>query len=760
MTPPDNSRGEFTRLEALIAAQRRELDDLRVRAADRSISDLARGVLMERHGWDAGEAARQLDRLASEAGMTQVELAAELTGERAVSTGRADGQPRPGLVRARIETADDGPSVAAATLEEGLAPLGACAVALWLLEPDGGLELAGEAGFGPREAGRWRRIPPGVPSLPGRVISESTEVWWLAGAPEGEPTPVIGAAVRGARAVLPLRAAAITIGAMTVCWPEPLPEFPAELRHQLSSLAEVCAQALAARPGEQAAGTAYRHAWVLGLLDSLTGSVLFVRPVHDDAGQVADLRIDHLSDGFADPAGRGRGEIIGRRLLEVYPAAAVSGGLYERVLQVLETGEPQASRGEVVAALGLGGTQAQVLDVRVAPLFDGAVIIWRQAGEAEHLRVLLEHAQRLGHLGAWEENLHTGEIRCTDGVCVLFGDQPGTTIPIADLHLRVPQEDVPIVERFRHTLFTEKRRAVAAFRIIRRNDNSVRQMRAFAEPVTGPAGNVIAVRGAFQDVSAQYHTELALAVTRDQLASTEERAAEEHRLALRLQQAITPQAADPVEVTGLDVAARYRPASEGHLVGGDWYDTLVLPNKEVLLVVGDIAGHGLDAVNGMVTMRNCLRGLAITGAGPAALLGWLNSIACHFTASTVGTVVCALYDPETRMLRWARAGHLPPVLVRDGSARQLSQPAGLLFGADADARYEEVGTQLRFGDVLVMFSDGLVERKDAPIDQAIEGLLAATGEPDADVGAYADRLLATSPADTEDDTCLVVVRIR
>src|SRR5258707_6601701 len=103
-------------------------------------------------------------------------------------------------------------------------------------------------------------------------------------------------------------------------------------------------------------------------------------------------------------------------------------------------------------------------------------------------------------------------------------------------------------------------------------------MRAFAEPVTDPAGTLIAVRGAYQDVSADYHTQVAFAATRDRLADTEERAAEEHRLALRLQQAITPQAAEPVEVTGLEITAPYPPSGPSNLGSRDWHDTVPLPS--------------------------------------------------------------------------------------------------------------------------------------------------------------------------------------
>src|SRR5262249_58071555 len=141
----------------------------------------------------------------------------------------------------------------------------------------------------------------------------------------------------------------------------------------------------------------------------------------------------------------------------------------------------------------------------------------------------------------------------------------------------------------------------------------------------------------------------------------------------------------------------------GGVGGGDGYDGLLRPDKDVLLVVGDITGHGIDAVTGMVAARNALRGLAATGAGPADLLRQLNYAACHLTEGIAGTVVCGRYDPEARVLRWARAGHLPPILVRDGAAEMLPLPGGVLLGLDPDAEYEEATLNMRSGDNLLLF---------------------------------------------------------
>jgi serine phosphatase RsbU (regulator of sigma subunit) len=277
---------------------------------------------------------------------------------------------------------------------------------------------------------------------------------------------------------------------------------------------------------------------------------------------------------------------------------------------------------------------------------------------------------------------------------------------------------------------------------------------------------VVALHGAFQDVSSHYHTQVALAATQDQLADSEQRAAEERLLALRLQRAIMPPNATPVEAAGINVAVRYRPVGEGQLVGGDWYDTLLLPDNDVLLIVGDVAGHGIDAVTGMVAARNSLRGLAITGAGPAELLRLLNGVMCHLTSGVVGTVVCGLYNPDTRLLRWARAGHLPPVLVRAGAARALPLPGGVLLGMDPDAEYEEAIQPLEPGDSLLLFTDGLIERRGDSIEDVLQEFVEnvavdpkASATSDLTAAAQADRVLASRASDTGDDACLVIVRI-
>jgi serine phosphatase RsbU (regulator of sigma subunit) len=755
-----SSGEDVLRLAAVIDRQRRELDRLRADAAARSVVDMAKGALAERLGCSPAEAASQVLSLAAESGTAVAEIAAAIIGAEPVppsGTGPLGNQ----LTEAAIGLADDGGELAAAVLDHALAPLGAAAVALWLISADGGLDLLGEAGLGPAEKSRWRHLPPQMDCPAQRVVRRGPDLWWPAGPAPGDTAPLAGRWPGGARTVAALRdPGASLLGVMEICWPEPRADFPDSIREQVAALVQACAHVLSTRPGPGETAPPSSRPAVAALLSGVLESVIIASAIRDDAGDVADFRFDHVSDSFRDPAGRNATELTGRTLLEAYPTAATDGGLLDSAVLALTTGQPQHVDGPVASAPA-GEMAGLVADVRIARYFDGVVITWRPAGQADRLAALLGHIQRLGQIGGWDENLVTGETEWTDSAFGIFGlpARSGAAIPLADLHSYVTAADAGVVKRFREALLRGKEPTGATFRIVRADDGSIRQIRVFAEPVIDPAGNVAAVRGAFQDVSAEYHTQVALAATRDQLADSEQRVAEEHLLAIRLQQAIMPPDAQPVEAAGMDVAVRYRPAGPGHLVGGDWYDTLLLPSKEVLVVVGDIAGHGIDAVTGVVAARYCLRGLAITGAAPAELIALLNSAICHLTSGVVGTVVCGLYDPSQRLLRWARAGHLPPVVARGETATVLPLPHGVLLGTDPDASYEEFTVSLQAGDTVLLFTDGLIERREIPIDEALSAFASRAARPHASAAAHADHILANVASDTGDDACLVAVRI-
>jgi len=764
------SDDDMHRLMAVVDHQRRELDRIRAAAAGESVVAMARGALMERLGLSAAEAASQLAELSAATGIPSAEMAAAvLSGalsdsERAGAAGlgsgvgdpaavvggtaypvaaevRQDGKPGPRtlMVEAAAELAADGAELVAMLAGQVLIPFGAVALALWLLEVDGTLELLGEAGLSIGEANRWRRVPPQLDCPAQRVARGAADLWWPAGQPAGDHAPVIGTPA-GARVALALRQRnGELLGVMEASWPGPLTAFSTEIRQQLPSLSAGCARVVAARLAHGDLAAAQPKAAVFALLDDLADSVLVVRAIRDDAGQVTDFSVEHVSPGFCDPAGRAGADLARLTLLAAYPASVTGSGLFARAMRVLADGAPVHVPGPLHESLGSGlpvveaeSGQAPLADLRVARFFDGVIFTWHRdssAGSWVRLAELLDHAQRLGRLGGWEEDLVTGTVRWTDSAFDLFGlaPRPGAEIPLADLHSYVMAADKPVVKRFRQTLPEQREALTATFRVVHPDEHSIRQIRVFAEPVVDAAGTLVALRGAFQDVSAHYHTQVALAATRDQLADSEQRVAEEHLLALRLQQAIMP------------------------------------PDE-----------HPIEAATGMVAARNSLRGLAITGAGPAELLRMLNGVMCNLTSGVIGTVVCGLYNPETRVLRWARAGHLPPVLVRGETAAELPLPGGVLLGMDPDAEYEEATLSLHPGDTLLLFTDGLIERRGESIGDVLEEFVAAVtprapeapeapGEPGGtglSAAAQADRILASAVSDTGDDACLVAVRIR
>lgn len=234
--------------------------------------------------------------------------------------------------------------------------------------------------------------------------------------------------------------------------------------------------------------------------------------------------------------------------------------------------------------------------------------------------------------------------------------------------------------------------------------------------------------------------------------------AEERHVALELQRAILPLHDEAFDLPGLRTMVRYLPASRAGRVGGDWYITADMPGGHVLIALGDVAGHGLAAAAGMARLRGALAGLAITGSPPERLVGWLNDLVWHVAPEHTASVIAGYFEPVNGMLTWAQAGHPAPVLVRGDSARTLPQPDGVLLGAGR-LPYAAATVQLEAGDLLLLYSDGLVERRDRSIDEGVATLLAAARgntDPDSVITAV---LQALGSTDTEDDTCLVALHV-
>lgn len=229
-------------------------------------------------------------------------------------------------------------------------------------------------------------------------------------------------------------------------------------------------------------------------------------------------------------------------------------------------------------------------------------------------------------------------------------------------------------------------------------------------------------------------------------------------MTLELQRAILPLHERPFELPGLRAVVRYLPASRDSRVGGDWYIAAELPDGQVLIALGDVAGHGLAAAAGMARLRGAMAGLAITGAPPQRLVGWLNDLVHHVDSEHTASVVAGYFDPVHRVLTWSQAGHPPPVLIRGDQATPLDPPPGILLGAGR-AGYGSASVALHERDLLLLYSDGLVERRDRSLEEGLAVLTSAAAGVTAPERVITSVLEALGSTDPEDDTCLVALQV-
>lgn len=266
----------------------------------------------------------------------------------------------------------------------------------------------------------------------------------------------------------------------------------------------------------------------------------------------------------------------------------------------------------------------------------------------------------------------------------------------------------------------------------------------------------------------------------------------EHERALILQRSLLPPG-DP-EAAGLDIACRYLPGNTATEVGGDWFDVIELPGHRTALVVGDVMGRGLRAAVAMGELRTAVRTLALLDLEPAEVLSALDEVArglgtpgggersdgfgagggaqwpsraahksreADLSEVYLATCVYAVYDPVTRRCTFANAGHLPPVVAEPGEpAMLLDVPPGMPLGVGGEP-FEEVEVELKEGSLLALYTDGLVESRDHPLDEGLDAFRRALTEPSQPLEDVCDHVLTT--LDTrhgEDDIALLMARIQ
>src|SRR4051794_16410764 len=208
------------------------------------------------------------------------------------------------------------------------------------------------------------------------------------------------------------------------------------------------------------------------------------------------------------------------------------------------------------------------------------------------------------------------------------------------------------------------------------------------------------------------------------------------------------------------VAARYLPKASNLTVGGDWYDVIDLGGGRRGLIVGDCVGHGLGAATAMGALRNVSRALPPDGGGPAEVVASLDRFATTMPAAGCATVVCAVVDLTALTITYSNAGHPPPLLVHDDQVVWLDQALATPLAVNEAIR-REARLDVRPDDLLVLYTDGLVERRYESLDDGLLRLAdAAVAFRDEPVEEVANRLIERLVGTTaSDDVALVVKRI-
>ncbi|ETK34918.1 hypothetical protein MPTA5024_16995 [Microbispora sp. ATCC PTA-5024] len=492
-------------------------------------------------------------------------------------------------------------------------------------------------------------------------------------------------------------------------------------------------------------------ATVQAMLDAMPIQAVWSEPIRDETGAVVDFEVRAASPRATDVHGRVGKELIGLRAVEAYPTIAGS-PLWEGYLRVMETGEAEEVDRYSHVETGDGVPHRTVWSVQVTPVSGGIVSAWVRLDEEERLTTRINHTESLGNLGWGRWSLLNGEIEWSPQLYAIHGrDHAEGPLDLQDYPAITHPEDVPLLRDALDRLATVEGPQEFDLRI--RVDGEQRHVRAVLEVSRDAAGQPVEVHGVIQDIS-DWHR------AAEELAEINQRLEEESQLTARLQNIILPPPDDPFAIPGLEIAVRYFPAETAPL-GGDWYQAIHLDHNQVLLAVGDVAGHGLAAASAMAKLRHAITGLAFAEHEPAQILVALNRLLRRMRPDVLATAVVARYSPKDRILTWTHAGHPPVLLIRGDRVQRLLHP-GVLLGVFEDVSYTAANLRLEPEDLLLMFTDGLIERPGRDLFEGLDALCAAI-ETAVRGTTPAERLAAVMdalvPSNTSDDTCILVARI-
>jgi PAS domain S-box-containing protein len=378
----------------------------------------------------------------------------------------------------------------------------------------------------------------------------------------------------------------------------------------------------------------------------------------------------------------------------------------------------------------------------------------RIAEEMRRARELLDQAEALARIGSWEIDLHTGAIRGSAEWHRIVGvppeslDQGGLDALVETAHT----DDRDALRAAFDSAVRSRTPVEIEVRCLRPDGTEyLAIVRAVAVP--GDDGTPRFLRGSRQDITAQRAAEAALAAAQ----ADREAAAREHAIASELQRSLLP--AHTFNADQLDVAGFYEAGVVGTEVGGDWHDVIDLGGGRTALVIGDVMGRGVRAAAVMGQLRAAVRAYARIDVPPGELLRLLDHTVRDIDADMIVTCVYAVYDPFDRTLSYANAGHLPPLITVPGDPVRRLHVGAPPLGAGRHGDVTET-VELPPGATLLLYTDGLVERRGSDIEVGIAGLAELAGslsDPQAvSIDDVPVRLVAALLPDGPDDDVAVL----
>lgn len=657
-----------------------------------------------------------------------------------------------------LNAAEDLAAVAAAATT-GLAELACTGTAVFAVDPNGAMSLLASDGWTAQQATDARRIP----SLITTAMSEAVQ--------SGHPSLVDGltehelAMVGPGEAVAsyPVTSGTRVVGVLLFSWLHSR-RFNALDRAYLDQIARAAGRSLqrlwTTGVADIATAIATDLSWIHRVIEGTSGRTQLLTPIRDDGGAIVDFAIEAMSQyALADTP-----NAVGRRLLDVYPQL-LENGVFAAYAKALTDGVPWERPAQAEQAQVDGVWQRVVKARRAAPVGGALIASWRRLDEFERLQQQVSQMEFLGRFGWCEWHPESKRMWWSPGAYRLLGRDPrkGPLSRKALIDLAEPVNRQAFAEAVRtaaqggHSTLDISLRPLTSDPL----DEPLR-VRVFAEHDSAdqgiPGRTSSAVRIVLQDVSGERQLDDQLRRSQAQASAHRMRLAAEHELTRELMDLVYPARTVDVGVEGLRVIGRHVATDLSAPLRGDFCDAYVLPDGDLLIVVGDVAGQGMTAAATVARLLPPVPVLGTAGLAPDAILRMINAELHRTPNPPLAGMVLARVDHHTKVLTWAQAGQYPPILIRAKSPKAAPTAAPLkstqdpALGILPDAAYTSGSEQLRPGDLVVFYTDGVFDRKARdPLRNLSNrlGRLAVNGEPES-------ALRLPTPAQA-DEACLVVL---